>query len=65
MEKTQQDEEKMKALIKKINSMIEMEELEPVKDAAGVYCPQGMDAVIRIKAYKDCLRWIGEIKNGS
>jgi hypothetical protein len=39
----------------RIQRVIDSEGVIPVKDAAGVITPEGIDYAVRMKAYKECL----------
>jgi len=40
----------------RIKQLLDCAVKAPVKDAAGVYIPGGMDATVRAKAIADCLK---------
>jgi len=46
----------------RIRQLLDCAVKAPVKDAAGVYIPGGMDATIRAKAIADCLKIVQDEK---
>ena len=46
----------------RIKQLLDCAVKAPVKDAAGVYIPGGMDATVRAKAIADCLKIVQDEK---
>ena len=46
----------------RIRQLLDCAVKAPVKDAAGVYIPGGMDATVRAKAIADCLKIVQDEK---
>ena len=42
--------------VERVEWMLSMEAQMPQKDAAGIYIPSGMDAVVKIKALEEVLK---------
>ena len=42
--------------VERVEWMLSMEAQMPRKDAAGIYIPSGMDAVVKIKALEEVLK---------